>query len=108
MGCAKRQMRGRWIFYLALQRHVVNPEMLAQLFNCICERRVARVATRRHQVTDQAVSVVLIDQTCISWIIRARRSPAHLSGEESIAELCRRDGIATSMHYGGRGIPRGR
>ncbi len=31
-----------------------------------------------------------------------------LRGEENISELCRREGIAASMYYAGRRVPRGR
>jgi transposase-like protein len=43
-----------------------------------------RRATRRHFSAEEKIRVVL----------------EGLRGEESIAELCRREGIATSMYYG--------
>ena len=43
-----------------------------------------RRASRRHSSAEEKIRVVL----------------EGLRGEESIAELCRREGIATSMHYG--------
>jgi len=46
--------------------------------------RDIRRATRRHFSAEEKIRVVL----------------EGLRGEESIAELCRREGIATSMYYG--------
>ena len=45
-----------------------------------------RRATRRHFSAEEKIRIVL----------------EGLRGEESIAELCRREGIASSMYYGGR------
>jgi transposase len=46
--------------------------------------RDIRRATRRHFSAEHKIRIVL----------------EGLRGEESIAELCRREGIATSMYYG--------
>ena len=46
--------------------------------------RDIRRATRRHLSAEEKIRVVL----------------EGLRGEESIAELCRREGIASSMYYG--------
>ena len=46
--------------------------------------RDIRRATRRHFSAEEKIRVV----------------PEGLRGEESIAELCRREGIASSMYYG--------
>jgi transposase len=46
--------------------------------------RDIRRATRRHFSSEEKIRIVL----------------EGLRGEESIAELCRREGIATSMYYG--------
>ena len=46
--------------------------------------RDIRRATRRHFSAEEKIRIVL----------------EGLRGEESIAELCRREGIATSMYYG--------
>ena len=52
-----------------------------------------RRATRRHFSAEEKIRVVL----------------EGLRGEESIAELCRREGIASSMYYGWvKGVPGGR
>jgi transposase-like protein len=46
--------------------------------------RDVRRATRRHFSAEERIPIVLVG----------------LRGEESIAELCRREGIASSMYYG--------
>ena len=48
--------------------------------------RDIRRAMRRHFSAEEKIRIVL----------------EGLRGEESIAELCRREGIASSMYYGGR------
>ena len=52
--------------------------------------RDIRRKTRRHRSSEEKIRVVL----------------SGLRGEESIAELCRREGIAESLYYGGVSLMR--
>jgi len=54
--------------------------------------RDIRRATRKHHAAEKQIRIVLDG----------------LRGETSIAELCRREGIAESMYYSFEGVPRGR